>query len=168
MVIFSLYAPGGQPDRDTHPVLGLEAVVREKGGDFNVLLYHGGGLEFVASRARGINLIIPGTRDNRLNTGSITVINGIPVAPWVDSRYNLGMVEIDGGTLKARVIPGAGAEPAIPKKFMKVLKPYIARFRKVYGGNYRQILRRAVAFGVDGVTNPGSNREESPGRLIHC
>ncbi len=162
IVLFFLYAPPGVADRDIHPVLGLEGLVRQHGGDFNILLYKGGDIDFVASRARGIDLIIPGTRSPRLTPGVITNLEGIPVAPWVDSRYNLGMVEIDNGIITARTVPGAGAEPAIPEKYLEVLQPYLDSFRDTYGGNYRQILRQGMAFAVPGLNHREDGPHESP------
>jgi outer membrane protein assembly factor BamB/2',3'-cyclic-nucleotide 2'-phosphodiesterase (5'-nucleotidase family) len=155
------------PGSGAKPLPSLKDAVAKEGGDFNVLLCCTGRLRELARNAGGIDLIIPGRCDGTLPPRESSVLEGITVAPWVDSRYSLGRVEVKDGKITARVVSGAGADPMPPPEYAGILAPYVSQFQKTYGDNYSLILSWTVAYAAGEIGSPRDFRE-SPLASLAC
>ncbi|MCD4785888.1 MAG: PQQ-binding-like beta-propeller repeat protein [Candidatus Eremiobacteraeota bacterium] len=138
----------------------LNKAVAEKKADFNILLCRTNFMEKLTAEVKGIDLIIPGRFHDELKSREITTINGVAVAPYVDSRFNIGKIDIEGDDkFKCRIIPTGGADERPSQEVMKVLRPYIEKFRKKYPDNYSTVISSVVAYGTDDMIH----RLDSPG-----
>jgi len=140
----------------------LNKTIAEKKPDFSILICRVNDMEDLTTKVKGIDLIIPGRYHDELSTGEVTTINGVAIAPYVDSRFNIGKIDVEGvKKFKCRVIPTGGADERPSQEVMKVLKPFIKKFRSKYPDNYSTVISSAIAYGTDdmvhGIDSPGDS-----------
>ncbi len=137
--------------------------IKSNGADYNILLCRVVDIDLLSENLQGIDLIIPGKYHNKLKEKDITLINNIPVAPFVDSRFNLGKIDIKGKNyFETRVVSTGGADQAPSPEVMKILQPYLAKFREKYPENYKTVLSTFVAYGTDNMTHNLKSPDDSP------
>ena len=137
--------------------------IKNNGADYNILLCRYKDIDMLSQYLQGIDLIFPGNYHDKLKEKDITLINNIPVAPFVDSRFNLGKIDIKGKNyFETRVVSTGGADQAPSPKVMKILQPYLAKFREKYPENYKTVLSTFVAYGIDDMIHNLKSPDESP------
>lgn len=121
----------------------------EKGAQYNIIVYKGIPFNILAYKLNHFQLALPGELDRSLRTGLTTDIDGITAAPFVDSRFNLGRVELAAnGEITCRVVPVMGADPKPKDEVLEVLQPYIQGFKEKYPQNYGRMLSEAAGVGI--------------------
>lgn len=137
--------------------------IKTSGADYNILLCRVSNIDLLAKNLQGIDLIIPGRYHDKLKEKDVTLINNIPVAPFVDSRFNLGKIDIRGKNyFETRVVSTGGADQAPSPEVMKILQPYLVKFREKYPENYKTVLSTFVAYGSYKMTHNLKSPDDSP------
>lgn len=137
--------------------------IKTNGADYNILLCRVNDIDLLSENLQGIDLIIPGKYHDKLKEKDVTLINNIPVAPFVDSRFNLGKIDIKGKNyFETRVVSTGGADQAPLPKVMQILQPYLMKFNEKYPENYKTVLSTFVAYGTDDMVHNLKSPDESP------
>lgn len=146
----------------------LQEALRKNPADFNILVYRRSDIKEAAEKVQNIDLIIPGNYNDALKEKEITVMGKTPAAPFVDSRFALGKVDIlSRDEMTCRAVPTGGADPRTPEDILNVLAPYIEKFKKVYPENYAAVMSSAVGYGEESMTHSdGAPWESSTGDFI--
>jgi len=148
---------------DSKKVRDINEQIKNTKSDFNILLCRVNDIEKTVKELRGVDLVIPGRYHDTLKSREVTFINNVPVAPFVDSRFNIGKIDIESAKqFKCRIVPAGGADMMPSKKVIKVLQPYILKFRERYPDNYGAALSSGAAFGTEDMIHPLKSADESP------
>ena len=144
-------------------ILELNEFIKENKADYNILLCNVFDIDFLTKNLKGIDLIIPGNYHDILKAKEVTLVNGTPVAPFVDSRFDIGKLDIKNEKkIDCRVVPTGGAEQMPSGKVMQVLEPYLEEFNKKYPENYKTVMSTFVGYGTDNMTHSLKSPDESP------
>ncbi len=134
--------------------------LKESSANFNILLCQGEKIK-EWSKIKDIHLIIPSTFQDT-PPKKIAYINSTAIAPYVDSRFEFGKIEISSKGIQVSVIPSAGADPIIPKEDISLISPYISKFQKKYGKDYNTIVSMCIGYGDKGMIHPLKTLSNSP------
>ena len=179
VTFFSFYEPYRSPlMRDArerfdnlefhHDVDELNALITGSGEGMKVVLCRVNDLEVFTRKLRGADLVIPGRFHPGLSPDGVTVMNGVNVAPYVNSRnHGVARFTLSRGAGRIQV----GVKFYKPEKSSGIpahLTDDYKAFNRKYSGSYSRFHSAILGVGDPGLTHGMKQIQETPTAMLVC